>query len=254
LSIWVADAFKTGTVPGSDTALNVRVAADNVVRVTGTVDLAAGAIAISIGSASFGSEVQQGASGSVPWKVTGSVGITAPVSIGNTVQVTGALKITEVVAVSGSNQFPTAPLATQYIPVRLTDGSSFYVSTGSGGGAGVGGSITGSVALSEAPQVLQGTSPWTVAGTVTAAQGVSGSTSWKVTGSVGITEPVQVSNIVQVTGGLKITELAQITGSVSLASAPQVLQGTSPWTVGGTVPPIKALAVRLSGRRLEAWL
>jgi hypothetical protein len=98
------------------------------------------------------------------------------------------------------------------------------------------GDITGSVKLSEAPQVLQGTSPWIVSGsnwipTVTGSVGISG----PVTGTVGLSGPVAVSNFPvtqQITGTVGLA--GPVTGSVGITGPVAVTQGTSPWIISGS--------------------
>lgn len=126
----------------------------------------------------------------------------------------------------------------------------------------------------DATTVYQGTSPWIVAGTVTANQGAPGVTPWPVTGSVTTSPDVNVhdgvGNPITSTGGaldVNVSFPSSITvdqgtspwivsGNVSVSNFPAVqpisgtviaLQGTSPWTVDGTIdvgnfPAIQAVS------------
>lgn len=83
---------------------------------------------------------------------------------------------------------PPIPDPEVYLPVRLTNGASFYNATGGGSGGGT------------VDQGMAGTDPWAVAGVV--AQGAAGSTPWPVTGPLTDAQlranPVDVSGIVLV--------------------------------------------------------
>lgn len=80
----------------------------------------------------------------------------------------------------------------------------------------------------------QGTSPWVVSGTINAAQsgaytvtqGPAGTAAWKVDGS-GVTQPVSNAGTFAVQNNAPIPAGTNTIGAVN--------QGTSPWTIGGTV-------------------
>jgi hypothetical protein len=82
---------------------------------------------------------QRGMAGSLP-VVVASDQTAIPVSISGAVPVTdngGALTVDGAVVVSGNVEVtPSSPVANDYLPVRLTDGTSFY-NASSGGGGGV---------------------------------------------------------------------------------------------------------------------
>ncbi len=126
------------------------------------------------------------------------------------------------VSVSGVvDVLPASPSAEAYLPVRLTDGTSFYAATGGGGGGGLTDtelraapidvqgtvSISGGVAIAGVVEIANdGGNPIPVSGTVTVSDGGGSLT---VDGTVGI------SGSVPVTG-----TFWQATQPVSLASVP----------------------------------
>ena len=98
-----------------------------------------GSVTINNPGGTGGGTVDQTAS----WVVTGTVtlGLTSslPVVAAGLVGVTGAVAITSGVITTITNPVNTVPLTpnpTQFYPVRLTDGTSYYVATGGGGGGG----------------------------------------------------------------------------------------------------------------------
>lgn len=260
---------------------------ENVVRVTGTVDV--GGISL---SASLASQVDQGNSGSVPWKITGSVSLTEGVpiafpagfnvnvtaSVPLTASVTGTVKLAEAIQVSN---FPSG------FNVNLT--ASVPLTASVTGTVGLSGPITGNVGVTNFPAVQAITGSIVVANRVdvTGSVGLSGPITGNVgvtnfpavqavTGSVGLTGPVTgnvgVTNFPAtqnvsgsawtptITGSVKITEIVLVTGSLGLSApvtgafrlteAATVLQHAV--TISGSVPLIVTGSVTGSVRLSEA--
>lgn len=144
-----------------------------------------------------------------PLPITGSIAIT-PVAVQNVTGSAWTPTITGSIGLSG----PVTGSVGITGPVAISNFPATQTVTGS---VGLTGPITGSVTLAAAPQVNQGTSPWIISGS-----------NWTQT----ITGSVVVANQVNVTGSIGLT--GPITGSVTLASAPTVNQGTSPWIISGS--------------------
>lgn len=156
--------------------------------------------------------------------VTGSVGLTGPI--------TGSVGITSPVAVSN---FPSSFSVSNFPATQAVTGT-----------VGLTGPITGTVSISSVVAVSQGTSPWTVTGSVgitgplTGTVGLSG----PITGTVGISSAVAVSNfpstqnvsvqnfpsVQTITGSVGLT--GPVTGAVKLSEAVAVSNFPSSFNVG----------------------
>lgn len=164
-----------------------------VAQITGTVGLSGpvtGAVKITESV-----QVVQ-ASGTTPWSMTGSVGLTGPITgtVGLSGPVTGNVGVTN---------FPAVQAVTGTIGLSGPITGTVVLGAPITGTVGLSGPVTGAVKITEAVQVVQasGTVPWQMTGTV----GLSG----PITGTVGLSGPV--------TGAFKITEVAAVTGALKLS-------------------------------------
>jgi len=197
--------------------------------VSGSVGLLVGGVPVSsvnplpiTGSISVSPPAVQNVTGSnwIP-TVTGSVVVTNFPAVQT---VTGSVKLTEgitvlqhAVTISGSVPLIITGSITGSVglsgPVAV---SNFPVTQTITGSVGLTGPITGTVKLSEAPTVNQGTSPWIVSGS-----------NWIPT----VTGSIIVANRVDITGS---NWTPTITGSVSISRSVAVTQGTVPWVDAST--------------------
>lgn len=102
-------------------------------------------------------------------------------------------------------------------------------------------SVSGTVTVQGNSTVLQGTSPWVIGGNSTVLQGTS---PWTIAGNTTIAFPAgMVSTAAPASGdtGLTVRQVGYVapttnvvvTGTVTVQGNSTVLQGTSPWTIGG---------------------
>lgn len=91
----------------------------------------------------------------------------------------------------------------------------------------------------DATTVFQGTTPWIVAGTVTANQGAAGVDPWPVTGTITTSPDVNIhtsaGGTLSATGTSLNTNVTNFPATQPVSGTVTALQGTTPWTVDGTV-------------------
>jgi cytoskeletal protein CcmA (bactofilin family) len=181
-----------------DTSINVPVAVQGTVTVTGAVTVS-GTVAVS-GTVTVSGTVA--VSGTVT--VSGSVTVSGTVAVSGTVTVTGSVTVSGSVSITGSVTVEGAVTVTGSVTVSGTVAVSGTVT------------VTGTVAISGSVTV-SGTVA--VSGTVTVSGAVTVSGSVSITGSVTVEGAVTVSGTVAISGSVAVTGAVTVSGSVSITGS-----------------------------------